>query len=113
MLEIYAPLEETAVNTKLSSSYCESPNIPSPVSVSSIWDDLDRAVFTSFCVEPRKEVPHKHKDTSSNRTRKPRGNRSTIVPDADDECPRSEAKGTNLIFTTGPALCLEDCTLCF
>ena len=93
---------------KLSSSYCGPPKSPSPVRVSYIWYDLDREVFMSVCVEPRKEVPRKHQDTSRNRIRKPIGNSSTIVPDTDDECPRSEAKGTNLMFPTGPALCLED-----
>ena len=86
MLEIYAPLEETAVNTKLSSSYCGPPKSTSLVCVSSIWDNLDRELFTSVYVKPRKEVPRKHQDTSRNMRRKPRGNRSTIVPDADDEC---------------------------
>ena len=102
------PLEERAVNTKLRSSYCGPPNSPSPVYVSFVWDDLDREVFTSVCVEPKKEVPHKHQDTSRRRRRKKRDNRSTLVPAADDECPRSEAKVTNLMFPTGPALRLKD-----
>ena len=108
MSEVFAPLEERAVNTKLSSSYCGPPKGPSPVSVSSIWEDLDREVFTSVCFEPRKEVPCKHQDTSRKRRRKPIGNRSTTVPDADDECLRLEAKGTNLMLPTGPVLRLED-----
>ena len=102
------PLEERAVNTKLRSSYCGPPNSPSPVSVSSIWDDLEWEVFTSICVEPSKEVPCKNQDTSRKRRSKPRGNRSTIVPDADDECPRLEEKGMNLMLPTGTALLLED-----
>ena len=91
---------------KLISSYCGPPKSPSPVRVSYIWYDLDREVFMSVCVEPRKEVPRKHQDTSRNRIRKPIGNSSTIVPDTDYECPRSEAKGMNLMFPTGPVLCL-------
>ena len=85
-----------------------TPNSPSPVCVSSIWYDLDREVFTSVKIEPRKEVPRKHQDKSRNRRRRKRGNRSTLVPDADDECPRSEEKGTNLMLPTGPTLRLED-----
>ena len=53
-------------------------------------------------------MPRKHQDTSRKRRSNPRGNRSTIVPDADYECPCLEAKGINLILPTGPALSLED-----
>ena len=67
-------------------------------------------MFTSVFVEPKKEVPHKHQDTSRRRRRKIIGNRSTLVPAADDECPRSEAKGTNHMLPTGPVLRLEDST---
>ena len=67
-------------------------------------------MFTSVFVEPKKEVPHKHQDTSRRRRRKITGNRSTLVPAADDECPRSEAKGTNHMLPTGPVLRLEDST---
>ena len=65
-------------------------------------------MFTSVCVEPKKEMPHKYQDKSRRRRRKKRRNRSTLVLAADDECPRSEAKGTNLMLPTGPALRLED-----
>ena len=93
---------------KLSSLYCGPPKSPIPVSVSFIWDNLDREVFTSVCVKASKEVPRKYQDKIRKRRGKPRGNRSTIVPDAYDECQRSEAKVTNLMLPTGPVLSLED-----